>query len=199
MALHEGIATEPTTSGQDGRETMKSGRTKARTPSRISRFVTLLGVLAIAGAFIAGAMAATACPTCTQKKIVRPAKTWSITGNVDSSLYPGTAPIQLDLSVSNPHKYRLTVTKLTAVVRSVKAPHATRALPCTKADFAVRDYTGRRFTVPSGVSTLQRDRVPRRQWPAVWMLNRPVDQDGCKGATLNLAYDGVAVKSTGER
>ena len=38
---------------------------------------------------------------------------------------------------------------------------------------------------------------PQSQWPQVGMVNRPVNQDGCKGATVTLKYTGTARKATG--
>lgn len=133
-------------------------------------------------------------PTSWSWTIVSPAKVLSIWGNVSSKLYPGASPISINPSLLNPHNYKLLVGKLTLKVGAVKAPHATRALPCTKADFATTNYRGHKFTVPSGQSTLGRDRVPKGQWPTISMIDRPVNQDGCMGATLTLAYQGSAIR-----
>jgi hypothetical protein len=131
--------------------------------------------------------------------IVAPVQALTVWSKVDSRLYPGASPIPIDPSLRNPHGYPLRVTRLTLKVRAVIAPHATPALPCTTADFATTNYTGHAFVVPSGSSTLAHDRVPRTQWPTVAMLNRPVNQDGCMGATLELAYRESTVRPAGRR
>jgi hypothetical protein len=115
------------------------------------------------------------------------------------SLYPVAEPIPINPSMSNRNHYRLTMTWLTVTVRSVTAPQATLAWRCSQAVFAVSNYAGHVFTGPSGSSTLQRDRVPKGQWPTASMLNRPVNQDGCKSAPLNLVYHGTATKLSGGR
>jgi hypothetical protein len=120
--------------------------------------------------------------------IVAPIGAMAIWGEVGSRLYPGASAIPIDLSLRNPNGYRLRVTQIVLGVRTVIAPHATPALPCTTADFATTNYTGHTFVAPSGSSTLGRDHVPRARWPTVAMLDRPVNQDGCMGATLELAY-----------
>lgn len=120
--------------------------------------------------------------------IVAPIRALAVWGEVGSRLYPGASPIPIDLSLRNPNGYPLRVTQIMLRVRAVIAPHATPALPCTTADFATTNYTSHTFVAPSGSSTLGRDHVPRTQWPTVAMLDRPVNQDGCMGATLELAY-----------
>ena len=120
--------------------------------------------------------------------IVAPIRALAVWGEVGSRLYPGASPSPIDLSLRNPNGYPLRVTQIMLRVRTVIAPHATPALPCTTADFATTNYTSHTFVAPSGSSTLGRDHVPRTQWPTVVMLDRPVNQDGCMGATLELAY-----------
>ena len=73
-------------------------------------------------------------------------------------------------------------------VRSVIAPHATAALPCTRLDFEIKQMRKRHLRVPVGHSDLTRLRVPLAKWPTLAMRNRPVNQDGCKGAQLVLRF-----------
>ena len=127
------------------------------------------------------------------------AQVLSIWGNAGSPLYPGASPIPIDSSLRNPYSYTLSVSKLTLKVRAVKAPQSTQALPCTTADFATGNYAGKSFTAPPGTSTLGRDHVPQAQWPTISMVDRPVNQDGCMGATLELAYQSAAIRRAGKR
>jgi hypothetical protein len=120
--------------------------------------------------------------------ILAPIRAMAVWGEVGSRLYPGASPISIDLSLRNSNGYPLRVTQIVLGVRRVTAPHATPALPCTTADFATTNYADHTFVAPSGSSTLGRDHVLRTQWPTVAMLDRPVNQDGCMGATLELAY-----------
>lgn len=128
---------------------------------------------------------------------VVPAQSLNIVGDLDGGLYPGAAPSPIDLTLSNPHRYVLQVRTASVTIERIQAPHSTPSLPCTPSDFAVNGYQGTGFRAPSGSSTLQRDRVPVSQWPAIRMVNRPHDQDGCMGATVVLAYHGLASKLAG--
>ncbi len=130
--------------------------------------------------------------------IVAPTQALTVQGDVDSRLYPGGPPVSIDPSLRNQSGSPLKVTQLILRVRAVTAPHATPALPCTTADFVTTNYTGRSFLAPSGSSTIGHDHVPKAQWPTVAMLDRPVNQDGCMGATLELSYRQSAVGIAGK-
>ena len=198
---------------------MTGGLNRLRTLGGVARFATPPSVVVLAGVFIAAALAASrlvspGIPTLAHTSAraasgtVRPhgrskhrgrgtannSRNLTARGNIGSRLYPGDAPVAIDVSLSNPHDYRLTVTTLTVSLRSVSAPHATSSLPCTKADFAVRGYTGRGFTAPAGPGNLAHDHVLRSRWPRVAMLDRPVNQNGCMGALLRLDYHATATR-----
>jgi hypothetical protein len=100
----------------------------------------------------------------------------------------------LDLTITNPNKKALSVTNLTVTVQSVaRTPFAvSHSQPCTPSDYAVTQYGGSYpLTVPGSSSApLSSLGVTSSAQPKVAMLNRPVNQDGCKGATLTLAYSG---------
>ena len=71
----------------------------------------------------------------------------------------------------------------------VDAPLAAASHACDTTDFEIRQFGGPAFTVaPHARSKLSELGVPEGQWPQLTMLNRPVRQDGCKGATLALAF-----------
>ena len=73
------------------------------------------------------------------------------------------------------------------VTRSAEAGN----LPCTAADFTVTQYSGPYpLAVPPGTSSLSGLGVPAAAWPQVGMLDTSANQDGCKGATLQLSYSG---------
>ena len=76
-------------------------------------------------------------------------------------------------------------------ITSINAPKADGAHPCTLADFRVRPMRVGTFVLPrDGFTSLAGLGVPARQWPRLKMRNRPVNQDGCKGASLTLGYRG---------
>jgi hypothetical protein len=82
-------------------------------------------------------------------------------------------------------------------VHEVTAPHADRARPCSVADFVLHQ-TARSLhvTVPArSTRTLRTLGLARTAWPHVGMRDRPVNQDGCKGARLTLDYTGAGSPS----
>jgi hypothetical protein len=94
--------------------------------------------------------------------------------------------------LTNPSAQNLGITGLSVGIQQITAPSATAALPCTSGDFSIRQFSGSfPLVIPaSRTRTLAQLGIPAAQWPQVTVLNRPVDQDGCKGASLTLTYTG---------
>jgi hypothetical protein len=114
---------------------------------------------------------------------------FNIGGNATESISPGVmAP--LDLRLTNPHEVPMSVAELSVTLKSVSAPNADNAHPCSIGDFTVAQaYRGVTITVAGrATSTLSGLGLARSMWPTVGMLERSVNQDGCKGASLTLAY-----------
>ena len=118
---------------------------------------------------------------------------FGIEGDATRLLSPG-AVAPLDLRLTNLGAVDVVLVRLTVAITAIHAPYATNASPCTATDFAIRQIGATDLThiLPSGSTrTLSSLRVPRSAWPAVSMLNRPVNQDGCQQATLTLHYTGT--------
>lgn len=116
-------------------------------------------------------------------------KSFTIAGNALKLISPGVmAP--LDLSFTNLDDAPMSVTNLRVTVRKVIAPNANAAHPCAVGDFTVSQAaSGFKVTVAArATSTLSSFDLPLAQWPEVGMLQRSVNQDGCKGASLTLGY-----------
>lgn len=115
--------------------------------------------------------------------------TFVIAGDTAELISPGVK-VPLNVSFTNPHPYRLWVSDLRVTVRGVDAPRADGAHPCTLRDFAVDQLRSSiTFELPAGTTrTLRSLRFPREKWPQVGMLDLSVNQDGCKGAFLQLGY-----------
>jgi hypothetical protein len=114
---------------------------------------------------------------------------FAIEGSATEAISPGVrAP--LDVRLTNPHDHPMAVADLRVSVQKVSAPHADDAHPCAAGDFTVdQGPTGRKVTVaPRSTSTLSSLGLARATFPQVRMLNRAANQDGCKGASLTLAY-----------
>lgn len=119
----------------------------------------------------------------------------TISGDAKGLISPGNVAV-LDLTMANPNDVGITITEVRVEVTGVDAPNADdRNLPCTLADFAVRPLrSGVELDLPARSTTSLSDlSLPREQWPAVGMLNRRVNQDGCKGATITLHYEASGV------
>ena len=125
--------------------------------------------------------------------VANPHRSFTISGDLQGQLAPAVSR-PLGLTVTNPDKAQVSVTNLsvsiTSITRSAVAVAAGRQ--CTTADYTVTQYSGPYpLAVPGSSSrTLTQLGVPSTVWPQVAMIDRPVNQDGCKGATLTLAYAG---------
>jgi hypothetical protein len=119
-------------------------------------------------------------------------KNFTISGNLGTPLSPG-ATIPLNLSITNPNNKGLALSSLSVSIASVTRTQAAvvAGLPCTPADYLVTNYSGQYpLAVPVGTSTLDQLKPPQ-DWPRIAMLDTTSNQDGCKGATLQLAYSGA--------
>lgn len=121
-----------------------------------------------------------------QGDVVPPGKLFAA-GDVAEPLAPGVVrPVNLVLT--NALGTAVDVTGLRVTVTSVTpAPGGA----CSEADFATQPATlptPLRLAAESS-RTLQALGLPRSAWPAVSMIDRPVSQDGCKGAAVALRFD----------
>ena len=122
-------------------------------------------------------------------EVANSSRSFTIRGDAANPISPGLmAP--LDLTFTNRHNGPVAVTDLRVTVRGVSAPNADDAHPCAVGDFAVDQASNDlSITVPArGTSTLSGLDLSWAKWPQVGMVERSVNQDGCKGASLTLVY-----------
>lgn len=114
------------------------------------------------------------------------AKQFAISGTLDHQLFPGATGL-LNLSLTNPNNQAMSVSALSVSVSQI---NKTGCSPTT--DFAVTQFSGSYpLTVPANsTKTLSDLGVPSSNWPKVTMIDRPVNQDACKNATLTLSFTG---------
>ncbi|GAA4731968.1 hypothetical protein GCM10023350_14170 [Nocardioides endophyticus] len=113
-----------------------------------------------------------------------------ISGTTRKPLRPGVSS-RVRLGFTNQGLKAVSLRHVRVTISSITAPQASPEYPCTRADFRVRPMRARPFVVPDdGFTNLVRLGVPGWQWPRLTMRNRPVNQDGCKGASLKLSYRG---------
>jgi hypothetical protein len=118
---------------------------------------------------------------------------FSIRGDLPGLLKPDLA-LPLDLELTNANSTPLSISDLVVSIAGVNAPQADATHPCSAADFAVGQFSGAYgMTLPAASSrTLSELGFAESQMPQVAMLNRPVNQDGCKGSILTFAFTGSA-------
>ncbi len=118
-----------------------------------------------------------------------------ITGELRAPLTPGIVT-SIDLRFMNPNSRAVTVRRVRVTVLRLKAPHADATHQCTRRDFGIRQMPHLTLRIPAGrVVHLSGLQVPQHQWPTFGMLNRPVNQDGCKGARVTLGYGAYAPRA----
>ncbi len=125
-----------------------------------------------------------------QLDITTKGKDFSISGDVAGLLAPGVSQ-PVDLFLTNPNNQQLSITNLTVTVKSV-ARNASAIGVCSVADYKVTQYSGPYpLVVPGrGSTSLSNLGVPSTSWPKITMIDTATNQDGCKGATVTLAYSG---------
>jgi hypothetical protein len=118
-------------------------------------------------------------------------RSFSIGGIATQPIAPGLRA-SLDLRMTNPRAAPMSVTDLSVSVQRIRAPNADEVHPCSIGDFVVdQPASDLKITVPAhSTSTLSSLGHPLATWPRVGMRNRPVDQSGCKGASVTLVYSG---------
>ena len=114
---------------------------------------------------------------------------FAISGDADEPITPGVE-VPLDLELSNPHDFPMSVTGVAVTMTAVSAPLAHGVRTCSMADFSIHQVPQAvEITLPAlTTSTLSSLDIAPTTWPQVGMLDRSINQDGCKGASLALDY-----------
>jgi len=118
-------------------------------------------------------------------------RSFTVNGSVTQSLAPGAPAAPVALTFTNPNNRALSVTNVTVAITGV-LPLAGRQ--CSTTDYAVaKQYTGPYpISVPAGgTRALDVPGADRSLFPHVVMVNKAVNQDGCKGAQVQLTLSGT--------
>ena len=118
-----------------------------------------------------------------------------IRGIATGRLTPGrmtTVRIQL----RNRTTYPVYVSRIQIRITKVVAPRATALRPCTTKDFRIRQI---KSNVRIRVAPRRGAWVPKAKRPAIGIVNRRVNQDGCKGAVVRLKYTAYRVQRAPRR
>lgn len=124
-------------------------------------------------------------------------RSFAIGGELTEPLEPGRAA-PLDLVLTNSDASPLSVLSLGVRIAAITAPQANADFPCTIDDFSVEQFSG---TYPltvaaSSTQSLSDLGIPEAELPRVAMLNRPVNQNGCRGASLRFDFGGTGTGGT---
>jgi hypothetical protein len=114
---------------------------------------------------------------------------FQIQGDALFPVSPGVT-VPLDLRFTNPHVEAMTVTHLKVTVRKLTAPGADSDHPCSIDNYSlVQIADSVEILLPPSATTGFRELdIPQKRWPQVGMIYGESNQDGCRGATLKLAY-----------
>ncbi|MEW1819782.1 hypothetical protein AB0323_03175 [Arthrobacter sp. NPDC080031] len=118
---------------------------------------------------------------------------FNISGDPTGLLAPGNA-VPINLQLTNPGNSSLNVTGLTVSIAGVTrtAQAVANNRPCNPSDYVVIQFSGSYpIAAPPGNSSLSGSGIPAARWPQVRMLDTSLNQDGCKGATVQLSYSGT--------
>jgi len=159
----------------------------------VSAVLLILGLLAFVScrSDIRGALESSSGSVAGGGHLVVGAAAFQIAGNASQPISPGVM-VPIDLRITNTHDEAMSVTGLTVKVLRVRAPNADRHRPCSVEDFDLRQVPAAVDVLlpPASTRALSALEVDRSFWPRVGMVDRPVNQDGCKGASLTLSYSG---------
>jgi hypothetical protein len=110
---------------------------------------------------------------------------FGISGNAVGTFYPGAAGLSINLIIANPFSSTLTVTNATVTVTG------TSAGGCSASNFTVIQNLVGTVNIPANTTeSLSAAGDPSTNWPSVQMIDTHVNQDACKGATVNFSYSG---------
>ncbi len=113
--------------------------------------------------------------------------TFGIDGNTSRALLPGTtAPI--NVRISNPHFYPIVVSDLTVRIASITPVH--KGATCRVSNFTLTQARGFRIRLDANSTvTMKSISSSADEWPSVHLTANQAQLDnGCQGATINLAY-----------
>jgi hypothetical protein len=122
---------------------------------------------------------------------------FTIAGTLPNLLTPGTGE-PLDLTLTNLESTDLSIASLDVEVTGAGGPRIDPAHTCGSEDFSVEQFSGAPgFILPASSSAdLAELGFDASEWPTVSMLDRPVNQDGCQGASIALSFTGTATEAT---
>lgn len=114
---------------------------------------------------------------------------FGVAANLATPLRPGVSAA-LDLKLTNPHSYPMTVTAVSVRVSSVRVTRTGAPSSCSPSNFVVsQPVKVLPLTLdPHSSVTLSQANFPQSAWPKITMLKTRVSQNECKRVSLTLSY-----------
>jgi hypothetical protein len=113
--------------------------------------------------------------------------TFGLDGSTSSALHPGST-VPINVRISNPHFYPLVVSDLTVRIASVTPAH--KGAICRLSNYTLTQ--ARHFSVrvePYSTTSMKSISSTPSDWPSLHLTGNLAKIDnGCQGATINLAY-----------
>jgi hypothetical protein len=122
---------------------------------------------------------------------------FKIEGDATREIVPGIQ-VPIELRFTNGQPKPMTISRLRVSIEQLDTPHADSGHPCTLEDFELTQVSGYEewILLPNSTIGLRELGLAPSKWPQITMRNRPVNQDGCKGAKLTLNYSAHGVLGT---
>jgi hypothetical protein len=116
-------------------------------------------------------------------------KSFSIrsSGEKPPALLPGSRPSPIALTLGNPNQARIFVTRLRVAVTS-----GPRSCPSAQNLRIVQSNATRAHPIAIPAKSSVRLPAQGRSAPKIQLVDRPVNQDGCKGGRFSLRFSGRA-------
>jgi hypothetical protein len=103
------------------------------------------------------------------------------------ALFPGSRPSPIALTLGNPNRDRIFVTRLRVAVTS-----SPRSCPSAQNLRIVQSNATRAHPIAIPARSSVRLPAQGRLVPKIQLVDRPVNQDGCKGGRFSLRFSGKA-------
>lgn len=99
-----------------------------------------------------------------------------------TNLQPGGEPQAVDFAITNPLETKQYISNVVVSIGTINAPAATGGLTCTESDFTLTQPNAINQDLSHGETKFQPSGA------TIAMIDSTSNQDGCKGATVNLVF-----------
>ena len=112
---------------------------------------------------------------------------FTVAGDLSAPLKPG-ASAPLELTISNPHSFPITVTSVTVSIDAVNSAGTGTPSHCASSNFAITqtDAVAALVLAPHSSETLADLGIDQSKWPHIHMIKSSTLQDACKSVALKL-------------